>query len=152
MAQLAVYKNKNARTKSTFPYLVDVQSDLLESLHTRVVVPLMRAAALTKKPVSHLTPVINFDGEPYLLMTPQLAGIARSELGAEAGALTDQRQTILGAIDFLLTGFSVQPRELKRPLQGLILLILAPFREASPIRPFSPKTKTNTGLCRVSTS
>ena len=36
--------------------------------------------------------------------------------------------------------------------QGLILLILAPFREASPIRPFSPKTKTYTGLCRVSTS
>lgn len=48
--------------------------------------------------------------EANLLMTPQLAGIARSELGAEAGALTDQRQTILGAIDFLLTGFSVQPR------------------------------------------
>jgi hypothetical protein len=34
-----------------------------------------------------------------------LAGIARSELGAEAGALTDERQTILGAVDFLLTGF-----------------------------------------------
>ena len=105
MAQFAVYKNKNSRTRSAFPYLVDVQSDLLESLQSRVVVPLTRAAALTKKPVSHLTPVMNFDGEPYLLMTPQLAGIARSELGAEAGALTDQRQTILGAIEFLLTGF-----------------------------------------------
>jgi toxin CcdB len=105
VAQFAVYKNKNSRTRSAFPYLVDVQSDLLESLQSRVVVPLTRAAALTKKPVSHLTPVMNFDGEPYLLMTPQLAGIARSELGAEAGALTDQRQTILGAIEFLLTGF-----------------------------------------------
>ncbi len=105
MAQFAVYKNKNPRTKTAFPFLVDVQSDLLEPLHTRVVIPLTKAAALTKKPVSHLTPAIDFDGEAYLLMTPQLAGIARSDLGAEAGALIEKRQTILAAIDFLLTGF-----------------------------------------------
>ena len=105
MAQFAVYKNKNPRTKSTFPLLVDVQSDLLESLNTRVVVPLTKAAGFTKKPVSHLTPSVNFDGEAYLLMTPQLAGIPRSELGAEVGALAENHHAILAAVDFLLTGF-----------------------------------------------
>lgn len=105
MAQLDVFKNKNARTRSTFPFLVDVQSDLLEPLGTRVVVPLTRAAALAKKPVSHLTPTVMFDGEPYVLITPQLAGIARSELGPRAGTLANEREQILGAIDFLLTGF-----------------------------------------------
>lgn len=105
MAQFSVYRNKNARTKATFPLLVDVQSDLLEPLHTRVVIPMTKAPALTRKPVSHLTPEVSFDGDRYLLMTPQLAGIGRTELGPHAGTLVDERQTILAAIDFLLTGF-----------------------------------------------
>lgn len=105
MAQFSVYRNKNARTKATFPLLVDVQSDLLEPLNTRVVIPMTKALALTKKPVSHLTPVVSFDGDRYLLMTPQLAGIERAELGPHAGTLVDERPTILAAIDFLLTGF-----------------------------------------------
>ena len=105
MAQFSVYRNKNPRTKATFPLLVDVQSDLLESLNTRVVVPLTKSAALTKKPVSHLTPEISFDGDRYVLMTPQLAGINRTELGSATGSLVGERQTILAALDFLLTGF-----------------------------------------------
>lgn len=45
-------------------------------------IPLTKAPALTKKPIARLTPSIDIDGERYLLMMPQLAGIARSELGA----------------------------------------------------------------------
>lgn len=73
MAQFTVYRNKDSRTKTAFPLLVDVQSNLLEALQTRVVVPLTKVAALTKKPLTQLTPVLSFDGEDYLLMTPQLA-------------------------------------------------------------------------------
>jgi toxin CcdB len=105
VAQFSVYRNKNARTKATFPYLVDVQSDLLDPLNTRVVIPMTKAAALTRKPVSHLTPEVSFNGDRYVLMTPQLAGVGRAELGAHAGALVEERQIILAAIDFLLTGF-----------------------------------------------
>ena len=105
MAQFSVYRNKNPRTKTTFPLLVDIQSDLLEPLNTRVVVPLTRSPALTKKPVSHLTPEVSFEGDRYLLMTPQLAGVNRTELGSLAGSLAGERQTILAALDFLLTGF-----------------------------------------------
>jgi toxin CcdB len=105
VAQFAVYKNKNPRTKSTFPFLVDVQSDLLEPLHTRVVIPLTKVAGLARKPVSHLTPTLTFDGNAYVLMTPQVAGIARTDLGTQAGSLDEERQTIVAAIDFLLTGF-----------------------------------------------
>jgi toxin CcdB len=105
VAQFSVYRNKNPRTKATFPLLVDVQSDLLEPLDTRVVIPMTKAAALTRKPVSHLTPEVPFDGNRYVLMTPQLAGIGRAELGPHAGTLAEERQIILAAIDFLLTGF-----------------------------------------------
>jgi toxin CcdB len=103
--QFSVYRNKNSRTKGSFPLLVDVQSDLLEPLNTRVVIPMTKVPALTRKPISHLTPEVSFDGDRYLLMTPQMAGIGRAELGPHAGTLAEERQTILAAIDFLLTGF-----------------------------------------------
>jgi len=103
--QFTVYRNKSPRTKSTFPFLVDVQSDLLDQLQTRVVIPLTRTAGLAKKPLSHLTPALTFDGESYVLMTPQLAGVARTDLGALAGSLAGERQAIVAAMDFLLTGY-----------------------------------------------
>jgi toxin CcdB len=103
--QFTVYRNKSPRTKSTFPFLVDVQSDLLEQLQTRVVIPLTRTAGLARKPLSHLTPALKFDGESYILMTPQLAGVARSDLGAPAGSLAAERHAIVAAMDFLLTGY-----------------------------------------------
>jgi toxin CcdB len=105
VAQFSVYRNKNPRTKATFPLLVDVQSDLLELLITRVVIPLTKTPAITRKPVTHITPEVTFEGEKYVLMTPQLAGINRADLGPLAGSLAPERQTILSAVDFLLTGF-----------------------------------------------
>jgi toxin CcdB len=105
MAQFTVYRNKNARTKATFPLLVDVQSNLLEELQTRVVIPLTKATALSRKPLDQLTPILKFEDEAYVLVTPQLAGIGRKELGASSGTLAEHRDVILGAMDFLLTGF-----------------------------------------------
>jgi len=105
MAQFTVYRNKSARSKAIFPFLVDVQSDLLEDLQTRVVIPLSKAGVLTKKPVSHLTPILKLEGEAYMLMTPELAAISRSDLGAATGSLAERRDAILAAMDFLLTGF-----------------------------------------------
>jgi toxin CcdB len=103
--QFAVYRNKSQRTRSTFPFLVDVQSDLLDQLQTRVVVPLTKTPALAKTPLNNLTPALKFAGETYVLMTPQQAGVARTDLGAPAGSLAEQRQAILAALDFLIEGF-----------------------------------------------
>jgi toxin CcdB len=105
VAQFVVYRNKSARSKAVYPLLVDVQSDLLEDLQTRVVIPLSKAAALTKRPVSQLTPVIEFEDASFVLVTPQLAGIAKIELGAVAGSVAHRRETILAAMDFLILGF-----------------------------------------------
>lgn len=105
MAQFIVYRNKNPGSRGTFPFLVDVQSDLLDGLQTRVVIPLTKAIPLARKPVSQLMPIVQIEDEAYVLMTPQLAGIARSELGPPAGSLAERRDAIVAAIDFLLSGF-----------------------------------------------
>lgn len=46
MPQFAVHRNPNRATKAAVPFLLDVQSDLLEELDTRVVVPLYKSASL----------------------------------------------------------------------------------------------------------
>jgi len=79
-------------------------ADLLDELQTRLVIPLTKAPALTKKPIARLTPPIEIDGEQYVLMTPQLAGIARSELGPAVGNVADQRSVVTSALALLVTG------------------------------------------------
>jgi toxin CcdB len=105
MPQFAVYLNQNPGSSEEFPFLVDIQADLLEELGTRVVIPLAKAVELTAFPAQYLTPVVAFQGQAYALLTPQLAGILRDELGPQAGSLADQERVISGAIDFLVRGF-----------------------------------------------
>jgi toxin CcdB len=104
MAQFTVYRNKNPSTQSAVPYLLDIQSDLLESLETRVVVPLCATAAVQGKILRTLTPILEIEGDPFVMLTPQLAGVSRSELGAPIARLEQHRFTIIAAIDFLVTG------------------------------------------------
>ncbi len=104
MPQFSVYKNKNAATRARVPYLLDVQSNLLGELETRVVVPLYAATALKENALTVLSPRLEVEGKELVAMTPQLAGISRKELGAEVGQLIEQRDTIMRAMDFLITG------------------------------------------------
>lgn len=50
MPQFAVYGNINPATRAAVPLLLDVQSDLLAELGTRVVVPLYPASEMLKTP------------------------------------------------------------------------------------------------------
>jgi len=104
MSQFAVYRNRNPRTCRVFPLLVDVQADLLEDLRTRVVVPLLRAPAPGAFPMTHLTPSVTFEGLGYILVTPQLAGIARAHLGTHAGSVANDWKVIWNALEFLVRG------------------------------------------------
>ena len=104
MAQFTVYRNKNAETRSTVPFLLDVQNDLLNGLETRVVVPLCPLSAMQGKVLRTLMPVLDLEGESFVMLTPQMAGIPKGELGASVAQVEQNRFEIIAAIDFLLTG------------------------------------------------
>ena len=104
MAQFSVYKNKNPKTRTVYPFLVDVQADLLRGLRTRVVVPLVKRTAVGRKPIKNLTPVLDVDGQKFVMLVPQLAGISLSDLGPEVASVAQYRNDIIGALDFLITG------------------------------------------------
>jgi toxin CcdB len=105
MPQFALYRNRNPASRARFPLLLDIQSDLLEPLATRVVIPLAPARGALPRSMQTLTPIVNFEGKEFLMLTPQLAGVRASDLGPVAGDLTSDRDTIIAAVDFLLAGF-----------------------------------------------
>lgn len=105
MAQMTAYRNENPDTQGDVPFLVDVQSNLLSDLGTRVVIPCFRRKAPKLPTMQRLTPEIEIEGERYVLMTPQVAGIPAHLLGDPAADLGVHRAEILGALDLLLTGF-----------------------------------------------
>ena len=105
MPQFTVHENINERTKESFPYLMDVQDNLLEGLNTRVVIPLCPAAALGNTAIRNLFPQFEIKGIPHTLLTSDLAGMDLSELGPAVDDFSDHRFEIIKAIDFLFTGF-----------------------------------------------
>jgi toxin CcdB len=105
MPQFAVYLNKYLRGSGFYPLLVDVQSALLEDLGTRVVVPLARGSGFIDFPLSFVMPTIELDGERYVLMTPRLAAVSRSDLGPHTSSAEAHRQSIVSALDFVFRGF-----------------------------------------------
>jgi toxin CcdB len=64
----------------------------------------MRRTAFGRKPIKELTPIIEVEGQKLVLVVPQLAGISIKDLGPEVATLVQNRNEIVAALDFLLTG------------------------------------------------
>ena len=104
MAQFDVYRNPNPATRARVPYLLDVQSDLLDTLATRVVVPLCKPEVLRGKLAERLNPVFEVEGRKMVLLTPELAGVSRKALGEKIANLANRRDSIIAALDLVITG------------------------------------------------
>jgi toxin CcdB len=104
MAQFSVYRNKNKATQARYPLLLNIQNDLLTSMQTCVVVPLVKLETMAHSPMSKLTPILLIQEQKYCMMTPQLAGINKRELGEEVEVITAYQHDIISAVDFLLSG------------------------------------------------
>jgi toxin CcdB len=104
MAQFDVYENMNHDTREIFPYLLDIQADVLNDLPTRVVVPLALSSVLNKT-IPILTPQFKIIETEVKMVTPQLVGVQMHVLGTRICSLKDHRAEIIAALDLLVTGF-----------------------------------------------
>lgn len=105
MPAFTVYTNPDSKSQKRIPFLLDIQSDLLSGLETRVVVPLYSRSASKVHPISRLTPVVPFQNRSFVAMVPELAGISRRHLGQAVGSLAAARPELVAALDLLITGF-----------------------------------------------
>lgn len=103
MAQFHVHRNLDRASRERFPFLLDVQSDLLESLATRVVVPLGEIDP-GRPAVTGLMPVFEVDGRPMVMRTSEITGIARRIVGEPVASLEHRRHEIVAALDVLISG------------------------------------------------
>ncbi len=105
MARFDVYPNPGAHSGTT-PFLLDVQSNLLDGLDSRMVIPLrsLEHFAKVKLPI-RLTPVLQIDGKDYLLETPKMGAVPNRILKNSVASLSAHQDQITGALDFLFQGF-----------------------------------------------
>ena len=99
MARFDVYESPDGEG-----YVVDVQADLLDRLQTRVVVPLLPLAD-APKPAKRLNPVFVIEGHDHAMVTQYIATVPRSILKTVVTDLRDDADQVIGAIDFVLSGF-----------------------------------------------
>lgn len=103
MAQFDVYLNPNPESSKSVPYLLDVQSDLLDVLATRVVIPLMLAEKMGV-PARQLNPQFKIRNTTVIMSSAELAGIPARALGDKVVSLKAKRDEIIAALDLLFTG------------------------------------------------
>lgn len=103
MAQFDLYENQNTKTCEMYPLLLDIQSDILRDLNTRLTVPLA-VATKSQKPLL-ITPIIEVHSTRYLVMFHLMASYPINEYGTAVGNLENDRSELLAAYDFMIQGY-----------------------------------------------
>ncbi|EGU4505449.1 plasmid maintenance protein CcdB [Salmonella enterica] len=104
MKQFIVYKNKS-RNKQMYPYFINVQSDMLAHLNTRLVMPLTQKANSNSQ-VKALTPVVTIEQVGYVVLTTMITttdvkNLKDGDAVMDASYLRDQ---LVSAIDMMILG------------------------------------------------
>lgn len=101
MAQFDVHTNPGNRE---YPFVVDLQADLLRDLATRMVAPLVPARKLGAVPIAILNPAIDIAGKDHVVLTQEAAAVPRASLGPVAFSLAHRRNDLIAALDLICTG------------------------------------------------
>jgi toxin CcdB len=105
MARFDVYRHSGPHASKT-PFLVDIQSNHLAGLATRVVIPLrLRDSFASVALPADLTPIFTIVGLVCFLDTPKLAAIPLRELGSPLTSLEHQQSELFRALDRLMGAY-----------------------------------------------
>ncbi len=103
MSQFFAYANADADSRKSIPFWLNVQSDLIETADSRVVIPMVtpeRAGNIIKR----LMPELTLAGKRMVLDTAQITNVPLEALGKQVADLSHERRAIIDAIDMLTHG------------------------------------------------
>ncbi len=105
MSQFSVYKNKSEKSNRIYPYIIDVQSDLLSDFQTRVVMPIARETEKNAK-VKRLTPEIIINDLRHVVITTSITSVDAKKLKDKDIVLQADfiRNDIIAATDTMIAG------------------------------------------------
>jgi toxin CcdB len=104
MAQFTIYENPNRVSRKTFPFLLDIQADLLNDLRTTILIPLCPAAMISDDIITKLCPVVEIQSKRFIVLTQQFAAVDRKILGKAIADLSRYRPENIAALDFIVSG------------------------------------------------
>lgn len=101
--QFDIFPHPITYLRKDFPYLVNIQSDYLDSLSTRLCASLFRGQP--QLAIDRLEPVVKVGDEELVLSILDLATFRLAELGEPSGNIAEYRPGIVAALDIVITGF-----------------------------------------------
>jgi toxin CcdB len=105
MARFDVYANPGTHARTT-PYLLDVQSNLLDAADSRMVIPLRSLEHFAKVPLpSALAPVFTIEGREVLLETLKMGAVPVRILKSPVASVAAEQARVTAALDFLFNGY-----------------------------------------------
>jgi len=84
--------------------LVDLQTNLIDGLKTRLVAPLIPLEK-APQPAGRLNPVLDIDGAFYAFQPQLMTAVAANGLGRPVGNILRHYDRITSAIDMVFNGF-----------------------------------------------
>lgn len=103
MAQYDVFPNPSASARNGIPYVVVIQSDLLDALSTRLTVPLASVAFAGKVPTA-LCPTITVKGERLHALAHYAAPLPSKALSHPVDNVAAHASALVAAMDVVLSG------------------------------------------------
>jgi len=102
--QFDVYDNPSSRMRDQYPFVVDIQSNLLSSLATRMVVPLAVTSLAAKEVPQRLCPAFTVRRKSLMLVPFEAAPLDKRLLKTEVASLRDHAGDIIAAMDAVMSG------------------------------------------------
>lgn len=103
MAQYDVFANPSSSAADGIPYVVVIQSDLLDALATRLTMPLAVSDAVTKVPTA-LCPVITVKGQRMHALAHYAAPLPAKLLRRPIENVAAQGSALVSAMDAVVSG------------------------------------------------
>jgi toxin CcdB len=103
MAQYDVFANPSSSSAQGIPYVVVIQSDLLEGLATRLTIPLAVLDVATKVPTA-LCPVIAVKGRRLHALAHYAAPLPAKLLRRPVDNVATQASALVSALDAVMSG------------------------------------------------
>ena len=103
MAQFDVYPNPNPASSASIPFLVNVQSDLLDQLPSRLMMPLSRVGVGKGAP-RRLARTFEVNGENLALLAHLAAPVEVRLLKKAVASLAGSSHEFIDALDAVISG------------------------------------------------
>lgn len=105
MEQFDIYTNNIKKSKSNVPYLINLQSDPMNLLATRIVAPIRETSTCSDQVLTKIHIPISINDKDFTIFISELAAIPVELLGERVINVNHLRRECTDAIDLLFTGF-----------------------------------------------